>query len=122
MFAKKSVCPNASSCHPFYPDPPNKGSGKSGSFYWAGGQRVLPGAFALYRGGRTQGTQKSWLQKSERHLSQLKLSANFGPDDPGMLFCGDVAQDRGVKRHIRRLARTGRPKVLGDGFCHQFLN
>ena len=85
------------------------------------GQRVLPGAFALYRGGRTQDTQKSWLQKSERHLSQLKLSANFGPDDPGMLFCGDVAQDRGVKRHIRRFARTGRPKPLSDGFCHQFL-
>ena len=72
-------------------------------------------------GGRTQDTQKSWLQKSERHLCQLELSANFGPDDPGMLFCGDVAQDRGVKRHIRRLARTGRPKALSDGFCHQFL-
>ena len=86
------------------------------------GQRVLPGAFALYRGGRTQDTQKSWLQKSERHLCQLELSANFGPDDPGMFFCGDVAQDRGVKRHIRRLARTGRPKTLSDGFCHQFLN
>ena len=86
------------------------------------GQRVLPGAFALYRGGRTQDTQKSWLQKSERHLSQLELSAHFGPDDPGMFFCGDVAQDRGVKRHIRRLARTGRPKTLSDGFCHQFLN
>ena len=85
------------------------------------GQRVLPGAFALYRGGRTQDTQKSWLQKSERHLCQLKLSANFGPDDPRMLFCGDVTQDRGVKRHIRRLARTGRPKTLSDGFCHQFL-
>ena len=86
------------------------------------GQRVLPGAFALYRGGRTQDTQKSWLQRSERHLCQLKLSANFGPDDPGMLFCGDVAQDRGVKRHIRSLARAGRPKVLSNGFGHQFLN
>ena len=85
------------------------------------GQRVLPGAFALYRGGRTQDTQKSWLQKSERHLSQLKLSANIGPDDPGMLFCGDVAQDRGVQRHIRRLAHFGRPEALSDGFCHQFL-
>ena len=50
------------------------------------GQRVLPGAFALYRGGRTQSTQKSWLQKSERHLSQLELSASFGPDDPGMFL------------------------------------
>ena len=85
------------------------------------GQRVLPGAFALYRGGRTQSTQKSWLQKSECHLSQLELSASFGPDDPGMFLCGDVAQDRGVKRHIRRLARTWRPEALGDGFRHQFL-
>ena len=25
----------------FYPDPPNKGSGKSGSCYWAGGWRVV---------------------------------------------------------------------------------
>ena len=85
------------------------------------GQRVLPGAFALYRGGRTQDTQKSWLQKSERYLCQLELSANFVPDDPGMFLRCDVAQDRGVKRHIRRFARTGRPKALGDGFCHQFL-
>ena len=37
-------------------------------------QRGLPGAFALYRGGRSQDTQKSWLQKSERHLCQLELS------------------------------------------------
>ena len=85
------------------------------------GQRVLPGAFALYRGGRTQSTKKSWLQKSARHLCQLELSASFGPDDPGMFLCGDVAQDRGVKRHIRRFARTWRPKALGDGFRHQFL-
>ena len=40
-------------------------------------QRVLPGAFALYRGGRSQGTQKSWLQKSERHLCQLKLPCSL---------------------------------------------
>ena len=102
----------------------NPGSGPGKDLSEGGhleGQRVLPGAFALYRGGRTQDTQKSWLQKSERHLSQLELSANFGPDDPGSLLCGDVAQDRGVKRHIRRFARTGRPKALGDGFCHQFL-
>ena len=94
---------------------PSKGAGPRG-------QRVLPGAFALYRGGRTQSTKKSWLQKSVRHLCQLELSASFGPDDPGMFLCGDVTQDRGVKRHIRRLARTGRPKALSDGFCHQFLN
>ena len=85
------------------------------------GQRVLPGAFALYRGGRTQSTKKSWLQKSARHLCQLELSASFGPDDPGMFLRCDVAQDRGVKRHIRRFARTWRPKALGDGFRHQFL-
>ena len=41
------------------------------------GQRVLPGAFALYRGGRTQDTQKSWLQKSERHLCRLELPCSL---------------------------------------------
>ena len=40
-------------------------------------QRVLLGTFALYRGGRTQDTQKSWLQKSERHLCQLELPCSL---------------------------------------------
>ena len=39
--SKKFRLPNGSSCRFFYPDPPNKGSGKSGSCYWAGGWRVV---------------------------------------------------------------------------------
>ena len=38
---KKVRLPNGSSCRFFYPDPPRRGSGKSGSCYWAGAWQMV---------------------------------------------------------------------------------
>ena len=59
---KKFRLPQCKQLPFFYPDPPNKGSGKSGSCYWAGGWRVV----------KNKACQKSEKCKNPQAPSQVK--------------------------------------------------
>ena len=60
--SKKFRLPQCKQLPFFYPDPPNKGSGKSGSCYWAGGWRVV----------KNKACQKSEKCKNPQAPSQVK--------------------------------------------------